>query len=170
MFLFAFLRIVIVIVVRSHYLHRSHRHGQLCPFFPLTKSWSLPPRKPRRHYDCYCDGLFQYLAGIEEAPFRKKRGSLNTSQIFDYGDMNADSEVSLTEKSNEFKITFGLYEPYGAWHKSSGFKFECFSDNFQPTDYPTQLCGNPPPPPPHHHHHYHHHHRDISLALSLIHI
>ena len=133
----------------------------------VAKSWSLPPRNLHRHYDCYCDGLFQYLAGIEDSPFRQKGGSLNTSDIFIYGDINADNEVSLTEKKNEFKVTFGLYDPRGDWHKSSGFKFECFSDNFQPSDYPTQLCGNPPPPPPHHHHHYHHHHRDISLARRL---
>ena len=150
-------------------------------FSTLTKSWSLPPRKPRRYYDCCCGGLFQYLAGIEEAPFRQKRGALNTSEVFDYGDMNADNEVSLTEKNNEFKITFGLYDPYGDWHKSSGFKFECFSDNFQPSDYPTQLCGNPlpppspspssspppPPPPPPPPHHHHHHHRP-STAMSTI--
>ena len=92
--------------------------------------------------DPYRDGLlFQYLGGVEEAPFRQKRGSLKTSELFDFGDENADNEVSLTEKNNEFKITFGLYDPYGDWHKSSGFKFECFSSTFEPTDYPTQLCG-----------------------------
>ena len=50
--------------------------------------------------------------------------------------------MTLTEKSNDFKITFGLWEPYGQWSKSSGFKFECFSSTFVPSDYPTQLCGD----------------------------
>ena len=51
------------------------------------------------------------------------------------------NEVSMTEKDNDFKITFGLYEPFGEWHRSSGFRFECFSNNFLPSSYPTQLCG-----------------------------
>ena len=56
--------------------------------------------------------------------------------------MNTVNEVSLTEKNNDFKITFGLYEPFGEWHRSSGFKFECFSNTFEPSDYPIQLCGS----------------------------
>ena len=67
---------------------------------------------------------------------------MQTSDVFRYGDVNDDNKVSLTEKSNQFKITFGLYEPFGAWHRSSGFKFECFANRFEPTNYPTQLCGN----------------------------
>ena len=85
--------------------------------------------------------VFQYLAGISSSPFNKKGGNLDTKDVFKFGDVNADNEVSLTSKGNTFKITFGLYEPYGSWHKSSGFKFQCFSDNFEPSDYPTQLCG-----------------------------
>ena len=85
--------------------------------------------------------MFQYLAGVRDEPFRQKGGDLSLTDVFDYGDSNADNEVSLTEKNNEFKITFGLFDPDGAWHRSSGFTFECFSDNFLPSDYPTQLCG-----------------------------
>ena len=49
--------------------------------------------------------------------------------------------MSITEKNNQFKITFGLFSPRRAWHKSSGFKFQCFSSTFVPSGYPTQLCG-----------------------------
>ena len=88
--------------------------------------------------------LFQYLARIEAAPFRKKEGTLETSDVFNYGDVNEDNEVSITEKNNQFKITFGLYEIDGDWHKSSAFKFECYSNIFVPTNYPAQLCGSVP--------------------------
>ena len=67
---------------------------------------------------------------------------MDTAEVFDYGDKNATNMVSLIEKNKEFKITFGLYEPYGAWHHSSGFRFECFSSTFIPSGYPTQLCGD----------------------------
>ena len=101
-----------------------------------------------------------------DAPFRKKEGNLETSAIFNYGDPDLENEVSLTEKNNQFKIVFGLFEPDGDWHKSSGFTFECLSSTFVPSVYPTEICGEfllllsdsscyffasfflPPPPPP----------------------
>ena len=76
-----------------------------------------------------------------DAPFRKKEGNLETSAIFNYGDPDITNEVSLTEKNNQFKIVFGLFEPDGDWHKSSGFTFQCLSSTFVPSVYPTEICG-----------------------------
>ncbi|KAL8575542.1 hypothetical protein ACOMHN_059606 [Nucella lapillus] len=84
----------------------------------------------------------KYLEGMKDMPFNKRDGDLELENVFTFGKPNADDEVSLTEKNGEFKITFGLYDPFGKWHKNSKFSFECYSKTFEPADYPTQLCGN----------------------------
>ncbi|KAK7106921.1 uncharacterized protein [Littorina saxatilis] len=84
----------------------------------------------------------KYLNNIKKEPFVKKDGALSTGDVFTFGPRNADNKVTLVEKSGDFNITFGLYEPEGDWHKSSSFKFECFSSTFDPSDYPKQICGN----------------------------
>ncbi|KAK7106920.1 uncharacterized protein [Littorina saxatilis] len=84
----------------------------------------------------------KYLDNLKMAPFTRKDGFLKTEDIFTYGPRTADNQVSLIEKNGDFKITYNLYDPDGSMHKSSGFRFECFSDTFVPTAYPQQLCGN----------------------------
>merc|ERR1711872_682925 len=84
----------------------------------------------------------KYLDGLSDTPFNTKDGALNIREVFNFGDQNANMEVSLLEKRGDFKITFNLFEPFGDWHKNSKFSFECYSKKFVPTDYPTQLCGN----------------------------
>ncbi|XP_070191362.1 uncharacterized protein [Littorina saxatilis] len=39
-------------------------------------------------------------------------------------------------------IEFGQYEPDDTWHRRSGFRFECYHNNFVPSAYPEQICGN----------------------------
>jgi len=84
----------------------------------------------------------KYLTGFTDAPFNTKDGALAIDDVFEFGSPNADMEVSLKEKSGAFDITFNLFDPMGRWHKDSAVSFKCKSNNFVPTEYPTQLCGN----------------------------
>ncbi|KAK7108788.1 hypothetical protein V1264_016457 [Littorina saxatilis] len=84
----------------------------------------------------------KFLDGSKDAPFNKKDGALETTDVFNFGPTTEDDEVSLIEKNNEFEVVFGLYMPGDTWHRRSGFQFNCHSANFQPSGYPDQICGN----------------------------
>ncbi|KAK7107224.1 hypothetical protein V1264_015177 [Littorina saxatilis] len=81
------------------------------------------------------------MNGVKDAPANKKGGILETSDVFNFVANDVDNLVILYEKNGQFKITYGVYEPGGRWHQTSGFQFDCYSNIFVPTDYPTQLCG-----------------------------
>ncbi|KAK7108794.1 hypothetical protein V1264_016461 [Littorina saxatilis] len=84
----------------------------------------------------------KYLDGAKDAPFIKKDGALNTSEVFNFGPTTQDDQVTLIAKDGSFHVIFSLYEAGSTWQKRSGFQFDCLSADFEPSDYPDQLCGN----------------------------
>ncbi|KAK7106553.1 hypothetical protein V1264_017795 [Littorina saxatilis] len=85
----------------------------------------------------------KYIDGIKDAPFNKLDGALEIDQILSFSAGSDDDEVTVYEKNNaSFLFRYGQYMPGDTWHRRSGFEFICLSDNFQPSGYPDQICGN----------------------------
>ncbi|KAK7106549.1 uncharacterized protein [Littorina saxatilis] len=84
----------------------------------------------------------KYIEGSKPEPFNKKDGALEAKDIFNFAASSSDDKVIVYEKSGQWMFRFNLYSPGDAWHKSSGFEFICLSDNFQPSGFPDQICGN----------------------------
>ena len=83
----------------------------------------------------------QFFNNWSSELFTKKSGDAETEDILVYG---KDGQSTWAEaKNGDFRVTFIPWDPENSAFPMSAWSFECFSEDFQATGYPAQICGKP---------------------------